>query len=343
MSEVPLSATGKTAEQVAREAVALASRTLVRGFRKQKQVYFKGRGNVVTDTDYRAEARVIDHLQREFPDFSILSEEKGAIEGTTDYTWIIDPLDGSRNFASDNPHFAVNLGLAYEGDMLLAFTLDPLRKELFHALKGRGAFLNGAPISVSKQETIAASVLATDMGYDEEMARRGLEMLADIWPGMQTIRIMGSAALGLAWAACGRVDLYFHHALAPWDVMCGLLLLREAGGVITSGSGGPADFNKPSIIATNAQIHAEFLERTEGSAWRGPRHRLAPAQRKVPTAGGFSCCVGQRARDTICPDLTGATLEDSSCPDTSSGLLCLGGCLHIHILPTPDAFLGPDP
>ena len=268
MSEVPLSSTGKTAEQVAREAVALASRTLVRGFHKQKQVYFKGRGNVVTDTDYRAEARVIDHLQREFPDFSILSEEKGAIEGATGYTWIIDPLDGSRNFASENPHFAVNLGLAYEGDMLLAFTLDPLRKELFHAVKGGGAFLNGAPISVSKQEAIAASVLATDMGYDEEMARRGLEMLADIWPGMQTIRIMGSAALGLAWAACGRVDLYFHHALAPWDVMCGLLLVREAGGVITSGSGGPADFHKPSIIATNAQIHAEFLERTEGSAWR---------------------------------------------------------------------------
>ena len=258
MSEVPLSATGKTAEQVAREAVALASRTLVRGFRKHKQVYFKGRGNVVTDTDYRAEARVIVHLQREYPDFSILSEEKGAIEGSTGYTWIIDPLDGSRNFASENPHFAVNLGLAYEGDMLLAFTLDPLRKELFHALKGGGAFLNGAPISVSKQETIAASVLATDMGYDEEMARRGLEMLANLWPGMQTIRIMGSAALGLAWAACSRVDLYFHHALAPWDVMCGLLLVREAGGVITSGSGGPADFHKPSIIASNAKVHAEF-------------------------------------------------------------------------------------
>ena len=82
---------------------------------------------------------------------------------------------------------------------------------------------------MSQQESIAASVLATDMGYDEEMARRGLEMLANLWPGMQTVRIMGSAALGLAWAACGRVDLYFHHSLAPWDVMCGLLLVREAG------------------------------------------------------------------------------------------------------------------
>ena len=204
----------------------------------------------------------------------------------TGYTWIIDPLDGSRNFASENPHFAVNLGLAYEGDMLLAFTLDPLRKELFHALKGGGAFLNGAPISVSKQETIAASVLATDMGYDEEMARRGLEMLADIWPGMQTVRIMGSAALGLAWAACGRVDLYFHHALAPWDVMCGLLLVREAGGVITSGSGGPADFHKPSIIATNAQIHAEFWNGLKARRG-GPTSPASPRAAQSPHRGSL--------------------------------------------------------
>ncbi len=268
MSDIPLSATGKTAEQVAREAIALARRTLVRGFQKQKQVYFKGRGNVVTDTDYRAESLILNHLRQEFPGFSILSEEKGAVQGSTGYTWIVDPLDGSRNFASENPHFAINLALAHEGEMLLAFTCDPLRRELFHACKSGGAFLNGKPISVSRHENIAASVLATDMGYDEEMALRALEMLAGLWPGMQTIRIMGSAALGLAYAACGRVDLYFHHALAPWDVMSGLLLVREAGGVVTTGSGSPADFRTPSIIATNAPIHAEFMEKTGGSGWR---------------------------------------------------------------------------
>ncbi len=268
MTNIPLSVTRKPAVQVAREAVALASRTLVRGFRRQKEVHFKGRGNVVTDADYRAEARILQHLQQEFPEFSILSEEKGAVEGSREWMWIVDPLDGSRNFSSENPHFAINLGLAYKGEMELAFTYDPLRKEMFHASKGEGAFLNDRPIRVSLQETIAASVLSTDMGYDEEMARRAVLMLADMWPGMQTIRIMGSAALGLAWAACGRVDMYFHHALAPWDVMCGLLLVEEAGGVITTGSGKPADFNTPSVIATNAAIHAEFMERTEGSGWR---------------------------------------------------------------------------
>ena len=268
MIALPLSATGKTAEQVAREAIALANRTLVRGFRQQKEIYFKGRGNVVTDMDYRAESRILQRLQQEFPEFSILSEEKGAVDRDSGWTWIVDPLDGSRNFASENPHFAINLGLACEGEMVLAFTLDPLRKELFHAIKGGGAFLNHKPIRVSQQETIAASVLSTDMGYDEEMAHRALLMLADIWPGMQTIRIMGSAALGLAWAACGRVDMYFHHALAPWDVMCGLLLVRESGGVVTTGSGGHAGFRTPSVIATNAKIHAEFMKRTEGSGWR---------------------------------------------------------------------------
>ena len=268
MSELPLSATGKTAEQVAREAITKASRTLVRGFRGQKEVHFKGRGNVVTESDYRAETRILDVLQQEFPACSILSEERGAVEGSSGWMWIVDPLDGSRNFASENPHFAINLGLAYEGEMELAFTYDPLRKEMFHAVSDGGAFLNDRPIRVSRQETIAASVLSTDMGYDEEMARRAVLMLADMWPGMQTIRIMGSAALGLAWAACGRVDMYFHHALAPWDVMCGLLLVKEAGGVVTTGSGARADYHTPSIIATNAAIHAEFMERTDGSGWR---------------------------------------------------------------------------
>ena len=268
MREIPLSASGRTAEQVAKEAVRRAGRTLVRGFRTQKQVYFKGRGNVVTDTDYRAEARILKHLQQEFPDFSILSEEKGAVAGSSGFTWIVDPLDGSRNFVSENPHFAVNLGLALEGEMLLAYTFDPLRKELFEARKGNGSLLNGNAISVSGQETIADSVLATDMGYDEEMARRALDMLAGIWPGMQTIRIMGSAALGMAWAACGRVDVYFHHALAPWDLMCGLLLVREAGGVVTTGSGAPGYIESKSVIATSAALHGEFMKRTEGSGWR---------------------------------------------------------------------------
>ena len=231
-------------------------------------MYFKGRGNVVTESDYRAESRILGLLQQEFPEFSILSEERGTIEGDSGWTWIVDPLDGSRNFASENPHFAVNVGLARGNEMELAFTYDPLRKEMFQARRGGGAFLNGRPIRVSEQETIAASVLSTDMGYDEEMARRAVLMLAEMWPGMQTIRIMGSAALGLAWAACGRVDMYFHHALAPWDVMCGLLLVREAGGVVTTGSGATADFRKPSVIASNAAIHAEFMERTEGSGWR---------------------------------------------------------------------------
>lgn len=268
MRELPLSATGKTAEQVAREAIAKASRTLARGFRGRKEIQFKGRGNVVTDADYRAESQILELLQKEFPEFSILSEERGAVERSGEWTWIVDPLDGSRNFASENPHFAINVGLARGDDMELAFTYDPLRKEMFHACKGGGAFLNDKPIHVSRQESIAASVLSTDMGYDEDMAHRALLMLAEMWPGMQTIRIMGSAALGMAWASCGRVDMYFHHALAPWDVMCGLLLVREAGGVVTTGSGGPADFRKPSVIATNAMIHGEFMERTEGSGWR---------------------------------------------------------------------------
>jgi len=120
---------------------------------------------------------------------------------------------------------------------VLGLTYDPLREELFHAIKGQGAFVNGSPISVSKQDSVQASVLALDMGYSEELARKACEMLIFLWPGMQTTRIMGSAALGLAYAATSRVDLYFHHFLAPWDLVSGILLVQEAGGVITQGNG----------------------------------------------------------------------------------------------------------
>ncbi len=268
MLDVPSSARGKSAYDVAHEATMEAGRLLVRGYGEQKQISFKGRGNVVTNLDLEVEARVIDLLLQEYPDFGILSEEREAIPGKGEYTWILDPLDGSRNFASGNPFFSVNLGLVRGKEVVLGLTYDPLREELFHAIKGQGAFLNESPLSISKQDSVQASVLALDMGYSEELARKACEMLIFLWPGMQSTRIMGSAALGLAYAATGRVDLYFHHFLAPWDLVSGILLVQEAGGVITQGNGGPVSPWSRSVIASNKAIHADFLRRTEGCEWR---------------------------------------------------------------------------
>ncbi|MEE9199745.1 MAG: inositol monophosphatase [Dehalococcoidia bacterium] len=253
---------------MALQAVMEASETLVGAFRDRKEVIYKGRGNVVTNLDYQVEKQVIDLLQKEYPRFGVLSEEGRVIEGQEEYTWVLDPLDGTRNYASGNPLFSVNLGLAHRDEVVLGITYDPLQKELFRASKGKGAFLNDSPISVSQQTSVQASVLGLDMGYSDERGKQALQMLVSLWPGMQTIRIMGSAALGLAYAAAGRLDLYFHHSLAPWDLVSGILLVQEAGGVITDGDGARATFWSKSIIASNEAIHADFLRVTEGCEWR---------------------------------------------------------------------------
>ena len=266
--DLPRSASGKSAYDVAHQAVMEASQTLVDSFYDQKEITYKGRGNVVTNLDYQAEEQVLDLLGREYPEFNILSEERGAIEGRTNYTWILDPLDGSRNYASGNPFFSVNIGLVHENEVVLGMTYDPVRKELFHALKGQGAFLNGSPIAVSRQASVQASVLGLDMGYSDERGKNALKLLVSLWPGMQTIRIMGSAALGLAYAACSRIDLYFHHTLYPWDLMSGILLVREAGGVITEGDGSPVSPWSKSVVASNSATHADFLRLTDGCDWR---------------------------------------------------------------------------
>ena len=272
---LPTSASGRTAYQVAHQAVMEASQVLLGAFGDHKEVIYKGRGNVVTNVDHQAEERVIELLRREYPGFGILAEERGAIEGESEYIWVLDPLDGTRNYVSGVPIFSVNLGLAYHDEVVLAMTYDPLRKELFRACKGGGAFLNDSPICVSKQTSLQAAVLGSDMGYSDERGRHALEMVLHLWPGMQTMRIMGSAALGLAYAAAGRIDLYFHHTLAPWDLVSGLLLVQEAGGVITEGNGTPATYRSESIIVSNRDIHADFLRLTEGCEWRRALERLA--------------------------------------------------------------------
>ena len=130
--------------------------------------------------------------------------------------WIVDPLDGTRNYAIGVPYFATTIALAHDGEVLYGATYDPSRDEMFEAHRGGGAVCNGRPLCVSDRTSLSAATLATDMGYDDAMAGFALQLLDRLWPGMQAVRIMGSAALGLAYAASGRADIYFHHCLAPW-------------------------------------------------------------------------------------------------------------------------------
>jgi myo-inositol-1(or 4)-monophosphatase len=169
----------------------------------------------------------------------------------------------------------VVVALALDGEPVVGVNHDPVRDELFFAERGKGAFLNGQRIQVSKHRALEECIFGSDLSYQNEGAANGLKLLTALWPGMQTVRIMGSAALGLSWAACGRVDLFFHHQLEPWDQVAGILLAQEAGGVATDRTGQPVGLRSDGIVATSPALLREFLRKTEGMAWRKPTHRRA--------------------------------------------------------------------
>lgn len=266
---------GRSALEVAEAAARAAGRVIMEGFhpqadgeRRAPEVSHKGRANIVTDTDRAAERESTAILMEEFPRFNLLAEESGHTVGEGPYTWVVDPLDGTRNYASGVPHFAVNVALTYEGESVLGVTYDPVREEMFHAIAGHGAFMNGNPIAVSGIDTLEMGVMGFDMGYTDGKAARLLDMLRGLWPGMQALRLMGSAALGMAYVAAGRIESYAHHNIEAWDIAPGLVLVREAGGVVTDIRNTEAALNSPGIVAANPVFHKRFMKATDDSEWR---------------------------------------------------------------------------
>jgi myo-inositol-1(or 4)-monophosphatase len=262
--DLPLGGSGSGAYEVAVQAVREAGDIIMAHFHGEKRIsYKKGRSNIVTDVDILAEERITQILQREYPHYSIMTEESADIAGDSPYTWIIDPIDGTRNYAYGIPHFCVALALARGEELLLGISYDPVRGELFRAEKGQGAFLNDYPVAVSTKTSLGESLVGFDMGYDAEIGQEILGVASALWPGVVSVRVMGSAALGLAYAACGRLDLYIHLALYPWDLASGILLVTEAGGVVTELDGQPVGIQSRSVIATSRGIHQEFTKRVK--------------------------------------------------------------------------------
>jgi fructose-1,6-bisphosphatase/inositol monophosphatase family enzyme len=295
--DLPLSRSGRTPLEVARRCAQEAARIVLDGLGKAQDVRVKGRGNLVTASDLASERAIHAVLRDEYPDHSILSEEtapgwvgtgsgvRGQGSGlpssldprptTLDpegsgggWLWVVDPLDGTRNYLSGIPTFCINIALCHNEEPLLALTFEPVRGEEFLAQRGGGATLNGRPMRASTKESVLASVLAVDMGYDDERAARALSLVSELWPGMQSLRVIGSAALGLAYSACGRFDLFVHHMLYPWDIAAGILLVREAGGLITGRDGEPIGIRSEGVIAGAPGAHADFLRLASGRAWR---------------------------------------------------------------------------
>lgn len=245
---------------VARECAAEGGRIAMGLFGRPQEVVVKGRGNVVTEADFRVEARIHEILAAEFPEHAILSEEtRSEVSAGVGWVWVVDPLDGTKNYSSGVPVFCVNVALCLDGEPVLGLTYDPARAEWFAAEKGGGATLNGIPLRASVRQAVADSVIGVDLGYSDQRGKAMLQLVRDIFPDMQGLRIHGSAALGLAYAAAGRYDLYLHNYLFPWDIAPGILLVREAGGVVTDRRGQPISVTSRGIIAGGGDVHSDFL------------------------------------------------------------------------------------
>ena len=260
MPNLPVAESGKNALEVAIAAAKEAGEILLAHFGSVRQIKHKSQGNLVTDADILSEKLIIDLLKREYPDFGILSEESNPSASVSGYTWVVDPLDGTNNYTYGIPFFCVNIALVQDEDILLGITYDPMRGELFQAEKGKGAYLNDSPIRISAISSLQESLIGLDLGYSHDRGTEMLHTVNQLWGQVHCVRLMGSSSLGLAYVACGRVSLYFHRYLFPWDIASGLLLVREAGGEVVDWQGRPANFRDTELVASNLTLQREFLQ-----------------------------------------------------------------------------------
>jgi myo-inositol-1(or 4)-monophosphatase len=226
-----------------------------------REISFKGEVNLVTEMDTRSEREIVAVLRAAFPDHGIMAEEETTIRNGSAFTWIIDPLDGTTNYAHGYPNFAVSIALERDGEMIVGAVYDPLRDELFTAQKGHGAHLNGRPIRVSTNDRLIRSLLATGFPYDRTTSERNnLNCFSALLMASQEVRRSGSASLDLCSVASGRLDGYWELKLQPWDVAAGSLIVREAGGMVSDFSGARFSIHDWEIAASNGLIHGQMID-----------------------------------------------------------------------------------
>jgi len=255
----------KKALETAVEAARRAGRVIAEAYPGSRTITAKGYRDLVTNTDIAAEAVILDFIRSRFPDHTIVSEEAGGSGLSSDYTWVVDPLDGTTNYAHHHPVFAVSIALLEEGEPIIGVIYDPLRDEMFVAQRGGGVRLNGGPLQVSSVASLGEAMVGLDWGHSNEVRSRILAYLHELAPRCGTLRVLGSAALALAYVAAGWLDAYFHLGLKPWDSAAGMLIVTEAGGRCSTLEGKPYRVHLPDCLATNSLIHGEFLDLMHGS------------------------------------------------------------------------------
>lgn len=233
-------------------------------FGKTPKIQKKGAIDLLTESDTASEKLIIETIKRVFPSHAILAEESGLEKGDAECLWIIDPLDGTTNFAHHLPIFAVSIAFAFNDDIVAGIVLNPVTGELFTAAEGEGAQLNGFPIHVSKTEKLSDSLLVTGIPYNfKEIISEIKTRFFNCLNASQGVRRLGSAALDLCYTAAGRFEGFFEQELKPWDTAAGLIIAKEAGGSVTDFSGNSFDIYKREILATNGKIHYEMIKLLE--------------------------------------------------------------------------------
>lgn len=222
--------------------------------------------DLVTEVDKLSEASIVKNIRSQFPDHDILSEEAGEMATGSEFKWIIDPIDGTVNYAHGVPVCCVSIALEKSGDMLMGSVFNPFMNEFYFAEKGKGATLNGKAISVSGNENIEKAFLVTGFPYQwEDMKNDPLEVFSHFIKNGLPVRRMGSAAIDLCWVACGRFDGFWEHNLNAWDAAAGYLIVVEAGGKVTNFKGEEYSPYQRRLVATNGKIHQDILKAVNGS------------------------------------------------------------------------------
>lgn len=220
----------------------------------------KGTIDLVTEADLASEDAIVRLIRAVFPNHAILAEESGVTPGTDPYEWIIDPLDGTTNYAHHLPDFSISIAFALEGAIVFGVVLNPVHRELFCATRGDGATLNGRPIHVSGTKRVRDSLLVTGFPYDlVPVIDPLMHRLRSCLLAAQGVRRLGSAALDLCYVACGRFDGFWEENLAPWDTAGGMVIAQEAGGRVSDFSNGPYRIEAKEILSTNGLIHEEMI------------------------------------------------------------------------------------
>ncbi len=247
------------AVRAARRAGSIINRAALDG--TPLEVRSKRANDFVTRVDGAAEQAIIEIVRKAYPDHAFLAEESGKTEGQAEYTWVIDPLDGTTNFIHGFPQYCISIGVQHRGQLAHGVVYDPTRNELFTASKGRGAFLNDRRIRVSKCAKLEGALVGTGFPYRElgrvDFYLRQLKAMMEKAAG---VRRAGAAALDLAYVACGRLDAFWELGLSPWDMAAGALLIQEAGGLVADPSGEQDYLASGDIVAATPKMFTQLLE-----------------------------------------------------------------------------------